>query len=126
MHVCMDFLLVYFVSQCIHACIEPSLHGVNFFLEICLWSDLFLFLIKIFLRSAAHALTVDASSAHVCIMASNSQYTAPSVYLPRKKSQALSPSYAQSEDQLTISREFHDCWWLFRTLHVPRYGARHG
>ena len=31
------FLFVYFVSQCIHACTEPALHGLDFFLEIFLW-----------------------------------------------------------------------------------------
>ena len=30
-------LFLYFVSQCMHSCIEPSLHGVDFCLEIFLW-----------------------------------------------------------------------------------------
>ena len=30
-------LFLYFVSQCMHSCIEPSLHGLDFFLEIFLW-----------------------------------------------------------------------------------------
>ena len=33
---CMDFLFVYFVSQCTHA-LNPPQHGLDFFLEIFLW-----------------------------------------------------------------------------------------
>ena len=34
--VCMAFL-VFVLCQPVHSCIEPSLHGLDFFLEIFLW-----------------------------------------------------------------------------------------
>ena len=89
----------------VHSCIETSLHQLGFFLEIYLRrivSVLKISYIVIF-RGAAHALAVNASSAHVCtdewrptaIRPPHSQPLYPlTVSLPRKKVQAISPSYA--------------------------------
>ena len=50
------------------------------------------------LRGAAHVIAVDESSAHVCIDEWRpTASTLCPLSLPRKKAQAVSPSYAQSK-----------------------------
>ena len=62
----------------------------------------------------AHVIAVYTSSAHVCWqMASNS--------LPRKKAQAVSPSYAQSKAQKDHLQRISWLMVLVRTLHVWSY-----
>ena len=60
--------LVFVLCQPMHSCIEPSLHGLDFFLEI-FYGELFLFFFdnNLLLRGTAHIIAVDASSAHVSI-----------------------------------------------------------
>ena len=80
----------------------------------------------ILLRGAAHVIAVDESSAHVMCIDEWRPTTSTlcPLSLSRKKSQAVSPSYAQSKAKKTIPGEFHGYWWLFRTLHILGYGAR--
>ena len=97
--VCMA-LLVCVLFQPVHSCIEPSLHGLDLFLEIFLWRlNLFLDTLIILLLGAAHVIAVDESSAHVmCIdeWRPTTSILCP-LSLPRKKAQAVSLSYAQSK-----------------------------
>ena len=46
--------------------------------------------------------------------------------LPHRKAHMVSLDFAQNDSKLkrTIPREFSDCWWLFRTLHISHHGAR--
>ena len=58
--------LVFVLCQPEHSWIEPSLHGLDFLLEI-FYGELFLFFFdnNLLLRGTAHVIAVDASSAHV-------------------------------------------------------------
>ena len=98
-------LLVFVRCQPVHSCIEPSLHGLDFFLEIFLWRlDSAFFdtnLLTILLHGAAHVIPIDESSVHMCI--DKWPPTARMLYplsLPCKRAQAISPSYAQSKAQM--------------------------
>ena len=65
--VCMA-LLVCVLCQPVHSCIEPSLHGVDFFLEIFLWRFVSVLLIfNNLLCGTAHVIAVDVLSAHACV-----------------------------------------------------------
>ena len=57
-------------------------------------------------------------------MASNSQYAMPPSVFPARKRKRSVPVTLKAKLKRTISREFRDYWWLFRRLHVSRYGAR--
>ena len=113
-----------YISSSSHSCIEPSLHGLDFFFEIFLWrfvSDKNLLTIC-YAVPCTHIIAMH----HPCICVDKWLPTASTLCplsLSCKKAQAVSPSYAQSKAQRTISREFCDYWWLFQMLHVSRYGT---
>ena len=71
------------------------------------------------LRSAAHGLAVDASSAYVHQQNGIQQliHSVPTI-------EELCRSYAQNKVQKHHPREFPGYWWQFRTQHFSCYGAR--
>ena len=71
LHVCMTFL-VCVLCQPVHLCIEPSLHGVDFFLEIILWRLVSVHFLLTFI-TRYRPRYVDASSEHVCIVTNGVQ-----------------------------------------------------
>ena len=111
---------------------ESSLHQLDFFLEIFLWtlvSDMRLsvslslhnlllicFCYLVSSCNAAHTLVVDVSSQHMYRrMASNSQALPPQS--SPQKALIHGKSYIRSKTKLkwTFPKEFSDCQWLFRT-----------
>ena len=110
-------LFLYSVSQLVH-CIEPSLQGLDLFLEIFLWILVFVYI----LRGTAHIIAVDASCIDewrptasmlslraywlldwqpVCL-ASYPAFTGtrlPVCSAPQSSSQKICRSYAQNEAQ---------------------------
>ena len=96
--------LVFALCQLVNSWIEPSLHGLNFFLEI-FYGDLFLLFLS---YSAARVIAVDASSAHMRI--DEWRPTASTfcpLSLPRKKSVAV---ILKTKLKSTIFREFPGYW----------------
>ena len=112
--VCMA-LLVCVLCQPVHSCIEPSLHGLDFFLEIFLWR-----LVSVLFDTCNNLIFVTHCRPRNCgwsardvhwRMASTTSTHCP-LSLLRKKAQAVSPSYAQNKALKNIPREFHGYWWL--------------
>ena len=93
-------LLVFVLCQPVHSCIEPSQHGLDFFLEIFLWRLVSVFLIKYFnnlLCGTAHVIAVDA---RVLTNGVQQPVRSSTLSLPHKKAQVVSPSCAQSKAQM--------------------------
>ena len=95
------FLFVYIASQCIHALSHPYISLRNLF------GDSFLDKFPPNLsHGVAHTHAVDVSSSHVCIDEWRPTASTLCLFsLPRKKTHAISPSYAQSKDQNRLSPE---------------------
>ena len=93
-------------------CIEPSLHKLDFFLEIFLWRLVsVLFFAFNLLCGAAHAHLVDESSLHMCTNEWRpTASTLCPLSLPRNKVQAVNLSYPQSKAQMHHPQSY---WWLF-------------
>ena len=88
-----------------HCCWINHMHSKFTIITCCLcdvttWLCSFLIrTVSSLLCSTAQLIAVDRSSVHMCWqMASNNQYTLP-LSLPRKKMQAVSPSYTQCKGQ---------------------------
>ena len=74
------------------------------------------------LRGAAHALAVDASSAHVHQQNGVQQliHSAPMI----EKRWSYVAVTLKTKRKSTTPREFPGYWWQFRMQHFSRYGAR--
>ena len=123
-------LLVYVLCQPVHSCVEPSLHQLDFLLEIFFMETFFFDKnLNNFVTQAAHTLAVDALSLHMCtnwlptastlcpllivFLQKSSSSTCKSQLRSKQSSNGPSP-----DNFMTIA------WWLFRMLHVLQYGTR--
>ena len=104
---CVHGTSCFVLCQPVHSCIEPSLHGLDFFLEIFLETCFCSFLIIIFsnlLCGTAHIIAVDASSAHMCI--DEWCPTASTTLPPQSSPQKISCNYAQNKKDRPSSENF--------------------